>query len=204
MKFKKERIQTFKKSPHHHTPGKHKVATAECKTFAKMKRFVGNITGNDSKDVVMAKLKVSTAAGAKMGNEIVVGFNSIIKLIEKDNAAVVCIAKDAHINITNCLIEACDAGNVPFVILPNISEPMKSIFNIKSVTCFALKKTFDNSGKPVKEVQVSNDTSMESSESAATEGKNDEEADVDAEVKTLARQASIDALRELILSLIKK
>lgn len=141
MKVQKSHIQTFKKSPHHHTPGSQKkaVVNQECKVFAKMKRFGNNIGSNDSKELFLEKLQNSLTAGASMNKDIFVGFNSVMKRLEKKLIAAVVIAKDSNSNITNCLLEVCVLHGIPFVLLPNISEGMKALLKVKSFTCCGIR-----------------------------------------------------------------
>ncbi len=187
-----------------------------------MKRFVDNISGSDSKDMLLLKIQTCINNGAKIGKEIIVGFNSVNKLIESENCEVICIAKDTNPNILNCVIEVCTVRNIPFVILPNLSEPLTQLFKIKSVTCFALKRyhTIDNTIKIAKNSVTLNKEMQSIGDKALTQLTNPEETSLisikqttdstttnkedstDDTMQRIVIQANIDSLKEFILSLL--
>ena len=76
--------------------------------------------------------------GGKVGREIIAGANSVIRLVEKGAAAVICICRDSNHSLTDHIVEAARLRHVPIVILPKSAQELAAILRIKRISCFAI------------------------------------------------------------------
>lgn len=77
--------------------------------------------------------------GAKVGQHVLVGTNTVLKSIRERQASVVCVSRDSPKSLFNCVIEACALTATPVVALPSTSAvEMASTFLLKKATIFAL------------------------------------------------------------------
>jgi ribosomal protein L7Ae-like RNA K-turn-binding protein len=165
------RLPTFKKIPPQ-TVSTGKKALAD--TNSKWKRKHLNTIDGDEKEEAVKKVKTAADSGAKLGRDIIIGFNSVMRVIEAGDAEIVCVGHDGPAAMLKCLVEAAKAKSVVTVAVPKLNHSIRNILSLKSVSCFALKKA-----------------------QASHEGVNSEEA-----TELLdAIHAAIDDLREFLLSL---
>lgn len=104
------------------------------------------VHSNSDKDALIGKLKTSISFGLSR-KHVTLGTNSVMKLIELRKASVVCISRDTITTAVTStsryplhahIIEACRTNTIPYVILPKLSSDISSLFNVKSVSCFAI------------------------------------------------------------------
>lgn len=134
---KANRLPTFKKLPPQ-TVSTGKKAAAE--TNSKWKRKNLNTCGLEEKEQLITKLVVAVTNGAKVGKEIIVGFNSVMHSIEQEQAEVICVAQDGHPAMLKCLIEAAKTKSISVVSVPKLSQSVRTELGLKSASCFALRK----------------------------------------------------------------
>lgn len=172
---KGNRITTFKKSAAY-SSGTVKKASGD--TISKWKKAHLKYLDAEDKELIVKKVSTAIDGKAKIGREIVVGFNSTMRLIESGDAAVVCVAQDGHQALLKGLIESTRSKAVHTVTIPKLNQSMKSVLKLKSVLCFALRKMRTD----VALDEIAGDASSEVSESCNA-------------------SAIIDDLREFLLSL---
>eukprot|EP01032_Pedospumella_encystans_P017483 gene17483-19920_t len=172
------RIHTFKRQPVHSASTGKKAAVVN---VSKWKRTHLNAVSLEEKQDIETKVKAVINARAKVGNDIVAGFNSVMRLIQSDRAAVVCVAQDGLQSMLKVLVEATQARGIPTITIPKLNQSMRSIMSLRSVSCFSLKKP---------------DTDGEENEPIATD-----EQTSDNEVDRHHTSAIVDDLREYLLSL---
>ena len=86
--------------------------------------------------------------GAKLGQHVHVGTNSVLKSIKNQQASVVCVSRDSPKALFNCVIEACALSAVPVIALPSTSAiEMASTFSLKKASVFALPMPCKSSQK---------------------------------------------------------
>lgn len=179
------RIHTFKKHPVHTASTGKKAAVAN---VSKWKRTHLNAVSPEEKLDIEAKVKAALAARAKIGADVVVGFNSVMRLIQTDQAAVVCVAQDGHQAMLKVLVESTQVKAVPTVTIPKLNQSMRSVFGLRSASCFAVKKmNLDEDLEPPAEVKVETD---------GGEDEGDEEKH-----HHHTKSAIVDDLRDYLLSL---
>jgi len=172
------RIHTFKRLPVHSASTGKKAAVVN---VSKWKRTHLNAVSMEEKQDIETKVKAVINARAKIGNDIVAGFNSVMRLIQSDEASVVCVAQDGLQSMLKVLVEATQARGIPTITIPKLNQSMRSIMSLRSVSCFSLKKPdFD------KEEEVTIAAGEENGES---------------EVDNHHKSAIVDDLREYLLSL---
>jgi ribosomal protein L7Ae-like RNA K-turn-binding protein len=82
----------------------------------------------------------------QINHEIVIGFNSIIKELERNNLSVIVIEKDWKKELIQLVMEICMNKRVPFLILPNFFPSLKELMGVKNVNCFGLRIVYE---KPI-------------------------------------------------------
>jgi tRNA G18 (ribose-2'-O)-methylase SpoU len=129
-------------------------------------------------EIIQRKLQVVIDHGGKIGKDILVGFNTINKVLEKTPGQIclVGIANDAHQSLVFGLLQICHSKHIPTALIPRFMNNLKSILSTKSAFCFAIK----------------NKRNQNESEGTTNEDEN----------PTL--QAAIDDLRDFLLAEIKK
>ena len=172
------RIHTFKRQPVHSASTGKKAAVVN---VSKWKRTHLNAVSLEEKQDIETKVKAVITARAKVGNDIVAGFNSVMRLIQSDRAAVVCVAQDGLQSMLKVLVEATQARGIPTITIPKLNQSMRSIMSLRSVSCFALKKP-DNDDEEDEPIVTDEQTS-------------------DNEVDRHHTSAIVDDLREYLLSL---
>lgn len=132
------RLPTFKKIP---TQNVSTGKKAQAESNSQWKRKHLQSVGGDEKEQVIKKIRTSVTAGAKVGREIVVGFNSVMRLIERDEVAVVCVAQDGHPTLLKSMVEAAKAKQIATVTIPKLSQSARKELSLKSASCFAVRET---------------------------------------------------------------
>lgn len=176
------RLNTFKKSAAY-SSGTAKKASGD--TIAKWKKAHLNYLDSEHKELIIKKVHAAVEARVKLGRDIIVGFNSTMRLIESGDAEVVCVAQDGHQALLKGLIESTHAKAVHTVTIPKLNQSMKSVLKLKSVSCFALRKM--RSEEALEAVNVLDKGGEDDDNSEASERKD--------------TSAIIDDLREYLLSL---
>lgn len=173
------RIHTFKRhSAHGNSTGKKAVVS----NISKWKRTYLNAVSADEKFNIESKVKNAMNAQVQIGKDIAVGFNSVMRLIQCGEAAVVCVAQDGHQGMLKGLVESTQAKSIQVITIPKLNQSMRTIFGLRSASCFALKRS--SSIEPV-------------SQSVETDDKVDQESSHNDHTKS----AVVDDLREYLLSL---
>ncbi len=77
----------------------------------------------------------------KLGVHIVIGFNSIQSLIEKNprHVSMLVIAKDCKEEFLQLLIKSTVQQRVPYLILPSFSNMLREACHVKNAFCFAVR-----------------------------------------------------------------
>ena len=117
-------------------------------TRSKKPLFQNRVLCSEVKQMVLNKVKICVSNGVKVGNQqysIIVGPNSVMKLVENNNAAVIVICRDSDAVLHNHLIEAARIRHIPVVILPSCAQQLGHMLNVKRISCFALKQPTGNS-----------------------------------------------------------
>jgi ribosomal protein L7Ae-like RNA K-turn-binding protein len=136
------RLPTFKRIPAQN-PSTGKKAAAESNSQWKRKHLQS--VAAEEKEQVVKKIRTCIGAGAKVGRDIVVGFNSVMRLIERDDAEVVCVAQDGHPTLLKSMVEAAKAKQIGTVTVPKLNQSVRKELSLKSASCFALRKTQQSS-----------------------------------------------------------
>ena len=181
---KGNRIATFKRSAAY-SSGTTKKASGE--TISKWKKAHLKYLDAEDKELIIKKVNAAVDAKIKLGRDIVVGFNSTMRLIESGDAAVVCVAQDGHQALLKGLIESTQAKAVHTVTIPKLNQSMKSVLKLKSVSCFSLRK-----------MEAEDDTEVRKT---TEDNNNDDDNSVHSESESRDASAIIDDLREFLLSL---
>lgn len=134
---KANRLPTFKKLTTQ-TVSTGKKAIAETNSHWKRKNL--NTISLDEKELLVKKISALINVGAKVGRDLIVGFNSVMKLIESGQAEIVCIALDGNALMLKHLVEAAKTKSVVTVSVPKLSQSIRSELKLKSALCFAIKR----------------------------------------------------------------
>jgi ribosomal protein L7Ae-like RNA K-turn-binding protein len=160
------------------------------------------------------KITNAVNTGAKVGRDIIVGPNSVSRLLEKNLAAVIAICRDSNHNLTDHIVEAAIIKHVPIIILPKSIEELASILKLKRISCFAVsiepKMTMTipelDDRKIAKSfteaINVATDETLDS-DNILNEDNDDEEKKIDEEIASaMVLSASMDDLRDALISLV--
>jgi hypothetical protein len=109
----------------------------------------------------------------------VAGANSVMRLLERDQAAVLVVCRDGVAAVTNPLVEAARVRHTAVVVLPSCSRQLAQLLGLKRASCVALRKAATPS-----EHQVSHD------------GEQSEVAEL-----AMRREAAMDDLRDELVHL---
>lgn len=104
--------------------------------------FKNRVMSSEVKQLVLNKVKICVSNGVKIGNQpysIIVGPNSVMKLVEQNHAAIIVICRDSDVVLHHHLIEAARIRHIPVVILPSCAQQLGQLLNVKRISCFALK-----------------------------------------------------------------
>mmetsp|Transcript_12560 Transcript_12560/g.27893 ORF Transcript_12560/g.27893 Transcript_12560/m.27893 type:complete len:212 (+) Transcript_12560:35-670(+) len=93
----------------------------------------------EEKDEVIAKLGRCRAQGARIGSDVVVGYNGVMRLVERGQAAVVCVARDIPPALLIGLADAAAAHAVPCLSFPRLGVSLRIVLGLRSASCFALR-----------------------------------------------------------------
>eukprot|EP01041_Mallomonas_annulata_P005823 gene5823-11746_t len=99
---------------------------------------------------IFDRLKLVLADGAKIGQHLVVGNNSIQKLLERDACSLIYICRDTPPGLHNFVVEAARIRKVPLLMIPKGSALLATALGMKRASCMAL---------PTSEELTSSDTS---------------------------------------------
>lgn len=109
---------------------------------------------------------------------LVAGANSVMRLLERDQAAVLIVCRDGATMVTNPLVEAARIRHTAVVVLPSCSHQLAQVLGLKRASCLALR----TAGSSVKQ-NCHDDQENEKLELA------------------MRREAAMDDLRDLLLRL---
>lgn len=134
---KTNRLATFKKlAPQTASTGKKAIA----ETNSNWKRKHLNIVDADEKEEVVKKIRGCMGSGAKVGKDLIVGYNSVMRSIESGRAQVVCVAHDGHPVLLKAMVEAAKARGISTLAVPKLNQSIRKELNLKSASCFAIEK----------------------------------------------------------------
>ena len=181
------RLPTFKRKLESSTSTSKKASQ---ETISKWKKANLNSIGIDERDQITKKIALIIERKAKLGRDIIVGFNSVMRSVEQKGVSVICVAQDGHQAMLKCLVESAQANAIPVMALPKLSQSLRNIVSLKSASCFALPK--------MKFIPPQSQSS-----SADNQNFNDGEDDevTKARHEDESRVALIDDLRDYLLSL---
>ena len=104
--------------------------------------FKNRVMSSEVKQLVINKMKMCVSNGVKVGNQqysVIVGPNSVMKLIEHNHAAVIVVCRDSDPVLHNHLTEAARIRHIPVMILPSCAQQLGQLLRVKRISCFALK-----------------------------------------------------------------
>jgi len=136
-----------------------KSAKAQRKNlWQKLKSLTTQNNNDGAKRKLFYLLSIALQGGAKVGKQVIVGTNTVLKGISSHQVSVVCVSRDSPKAFFNCLVEACALNAIPIVALPSASAvEMASIFSLKKATVFALPLATSNISKKSDEMNKSNE-----------------------------------------------
>jgi len=85
---------------------------------------------------VLQMITASKGVGAVCGSEVIAGFNSTMRALERGGVAAVCLTRDSP--YSKPLVEASIAKGVALVILPAFTDEMGKVLGIKRASCIAI------------------------------------------------------------------
>ncbi|KAJ1386529.1 hypothetical protein B484DRAFT_410185 [Ochromonadaceae sp. CCMP2298] len=171
----------------------------------------------EEKDEVIAKLGRCRAQGARIGSDVVVGYNGVMRLVERGQAAVVCVARDIPPALLIGLADAAAACAVPCLSFPRLSVSLRIVLGLRSASCFALRLLHLPATPAITLHNTANMDGKASSGGADTvaravlgadkgEGAATDAAGTDAQEATVvaadAAAAAVDDLRDHLLALV--
>ena len=113
------------------------------KSMRTQKTVVKNrVMSSEVKLLVLNKVKICVSNGVKVGNQpysIIVGPNSVMKLVEHNHAAIIVFCRDSDAVLHHHLIEAARIRHIPVIILPSCAQQLGQLLKVKRISCFALK-----------------------------------------------------------------
>jgi len=172
-------------------------------------------------ELVLAAIK----AGARCGFEVLAGFNSVMRSLEKDGqVAVVCLSRDVPYN--KSLVQAAQARGTAIVVLPAFTEDMGKALGLRRTSCVALLDSAQTAKVLESRLKIANKTDAQGKDpknlsrqktvggswiekeinvtTAKTEDDmevQEDEDEVQVGVNTDSLLASIDALRDHLIDL---
>lgn len=101
-----------------------------------------NCISIDSAKECIDRIGKTKLLGAKSGVHFIIGVNGVCKLMDRKNAAVVCICRDSPLVMKNLLINSSKISKVPIIYVPRAASMLfAKIFKIKRLSCFAVPST---------------------------------------------------------------
>ena len=120
-------------------PQQQQQQSSKSKTFGCSWNWLGlRVSPAESKAAFLTSLASALTAGCRLGQDFLVGPNSVGKLLDGNNLAAVCVAKDAPANLHNHIVEAARARGVPVVVFPKLSQELSAALKIKSASCLGI------------------------------------------------------------------
>jgi len=120
-------------------PQQQQQQSSKSKTFGCSWSWLGlRVSPAESKAAFLTSLASALTAGCRLGQDFLVGPNSVGKLLDGNNLAAVCVAKDAPANLHNHIVEAARARGVPVVVFPKLSQELSAALKIKSASCLGI------------------------------------------------------------------
>ena len=108
------------------------------------------VVNSESKSGVIKRLENSLSKRARVGQEFIVGFNSLMKKLENitesscetgdKGVALVCICRDSPAALHNRVVEAANIRKIPVVILSSFTAQLSLCFKLKRANCFAVSR----------------------------------------------------------------
>jgi ribosomal protein L7Ae-like RNA K-turn-binding protein len=173
-------------------------------------RFNLKVISSESKEKIFIKIIHAIKSGAKLGRDLIVGSNSISRLIERNHAAVIAICRDSNHTVTDHIVEAARLKHVSVIILPKCVDELAFLLSLKRVNCFAISidlggtRNTEINNCPVEAVMfgpdkiVAEDNNAEAMvEDCECEKKKEEIAGA------MVLSAVLDDLRDLLISLVQ-
>ena len=156
---------------------------------ARWSDFNYRVVSSEDKDDVLNKLGTCIAHGVQIrgGNNndtdeiLVAGANSVMRLLERGQAAVLVVCRDGVTTMSNPAVEAARVRHTAVVVLPSCSHQLAQTLGLKRVSCLALRKAI----------------SSDHQKSPASQGDQQSEK----EELAMRREAAMDDLRDALLGL---
>mmetsp|Transcript_2993 Transcript_2993/g.4635 ORF Transcript_2993/g.4635 Transcript_2993/m.4635 type:complete len:239 (+) Transcript_2993:62-778(+) len=133
------------------TTNKKAVVHSSSSTTSKLTKDRLNFVNKDEKSKIVSKITRCVEQGAKLGINMVIGFNSVLRLLEENSRQefileqtsrksanlIICVSRDGDPTIVNQLVHCAAINAVPCLAIPKLSFALKLIFKVKSVSCIA-------------------------------------------------------------------
>lgn len=175
-------------------------------------RFNLKVASSESKEKIFAKIVHAVDTGAKLGRDLIIGSNSISRLIERNHAAVIAICRDSNHTVTDHIVEAARLKHIPVIILPKCIDELASLLKLKRVNCFAISIDLGVTGKiksadsvHLKAVTVINEqvkVMVEAKTEKTMIVKPEDERADEIIAKAMVLSAVLDDLRDALVSLV--
>lgn len=98
-------------------------------------------SSRDIRDQLLVHLTKATEHGVEFREDIIIGFNAVCRAVNRDEVAVLCMAKKANDTALQFLMEACLVKTVPLAIIPAFSSQLKDALKVKNAFCFAIRRS---------------------------------------------------------------
>lgn len=147
-------------------------------------RYNYNVVSDENFQLLTNKLQSALDFGAKRGEHIVVGVNSISKALERQKISVIVVCNEAPKELLNHIIDGARLYDIPLVCLVKASSILCPLLKVRSLSCFALT-TPACLMTPVTEHEPSTDSTVDGGESTADD----------------SLVAGLDGLRDFLVSL---
>ena len=85
---------------------------------------------------VLQMITAAQGSGAVCGSEVIAGFNSTMRALERGGVSAVCLTRDSPYN--KPLAEAAIAKGVALITLPAFTDEMGKVLGIRRASCIAI------------------------------------------------------------------
>lgn len=126
-------VQTYKPTA--------QVTTAQLTMMDILKKAkTTNIISKDVRETLVEKLENVTSSSSRFREDIIVGFNSVCKTLEKEKVDVMCMARRANDHALQFLMEACLVRKIPLVVVP-FTPQLLAALKVRKAFCFTIRST---------------------------------------------------------------
>lgn len=115
-----------------------KLETPKKKSFKKSKANISDLSGSQRNKLQELLALGIEACGPK---SIIVGFNEVMKSVERNEVALIVSSSENNCSVTNCLQEVCKIRNIPCAFVENSITLISKFISIRRAVCFAIKKS---------------------------------------------------------------